>query len=168
MAKKSSVEKFQGPYGGELLKKRKGRVHGRPLSTKGSMHVVLSSSQAQGKKSFLLPNNASKIMDFVAKFALINKIQILSLAAVGPELHLQIKLKTKKDFQPFIRALTAAIAVAVGDKSRWDKKVKKFWDQRPFTRIVSDPQTRLTVGDYIKTALFEGHIRSRQESRMLI
>jgi hypothetical protein len=45
--------KQQKAYGGKLLQTRRGRAHGRPLSTKHSMHLVLRSSLAKGTLSFV-------------------------------------------------------------------------------------------------------------------
>jgi REP element-mobilizing transposase RayT len=173
MAKQLSLlPKFKDIYGGELYKKRKGRAHGRPLSTQNSMHLVLRSSQARGEKSFLEPSNAHKIRNFVKKFAAKYHVQILSLANVGNHLHLHIKLRLRRGYKPFIQALTAAIAVAVGRKSRWTKKIgekkKKFWDLRPFTRIVQSFRALLTLNNYIEINRLEGQGYSRREARMLI
>jgi REP element-mobilizing transposase RayT len=173
------LPKFEDSYGGELYKKRKGRAHARPLSTRSSMHLVLRSTQARGKKSFLEPSNAYKIKHFVKKFATKYHVQILSLANVGNHLHMQIKLGWRRGYKPFIQALTAAIAVAVGGRSRWnkqktnaeastDKKIKKFWDLRPFTRIVQGFRAHLTLSNYIEINRLEGQGYSRSEARMLI
>jgi putative transposase len=174
------LPKFEESYGGELYKKRKGRAHGRPLSTRSSMHLVLRSTQARGEKSFLKPVNAQKIRGYVKKFALVHHVQILSMANVGNHLHLHIKLGLRRGYKPFIQALTAAIAVSVGGKSRWTKNVqenvqekaeekkKKFWDLRPFTRIVRSFRALLTLNNYIEINRLEGQGYSRSEARMLI
>src|SRR5690606_30259428 len=39
------LKRQESDYGGELLKKREGRAHGRPLSTTNTMHLVLRSSR---------------------------------------------------------------------------------------------------------------------------
>jgi REP element-mobilizing transposase RayT len=163
------IKKFSDAYGGEHLRKRKGRTHGRPLSLRNSMHLVLRSTQARKEKSFLEPSNAHKIKNFVKKFATKNHIQVLSLANVGNHLHLHIKLGTRRGYRPFIRALTGAIAVAIGGKSRWTKsKTEKFWDLRPFTRIVQGFQDFLTMKDYLEVNRLQGQGYSRWEARMLM
>jgi REP element-mobilizing transposase RayT len=173
------LPKFEESYGGELYKKRKGRAHGRPLSTQNSMHLVLRSTQAHGTKSFLEPSNARKITNFIKKFAAINHVRILSLANVGNHLHMHIKLGWRRGYKPFIQALTAAIAVSIGGQSRWSKKssitegeahkkTKKFWDLRPFTRIVQSFRALLTLNNYIEINRLEGQGYARREARMLI
>jgi REP element-mobilizing transposase RayT len=180
------IPKFKDSYGGEMMKKRKGRAHGRPISTQSSMHLVLRSTQARKEKSFLEPSNAHKIKNFVNKFAAKNHVQILSLANVGNHLHLHIKLGTRRGYKPFIRALTGAIAMAIGGNSRWSKakaqntegnasfsdastEIKeKFWDRRPFTRIVQGFRSRLTLSNYIEINRLEGQGYSRGHARMLI
>jgi REP element-mobilizing transposase RayT len=173
LTKLTLIPKFKDSYGGELMKKRKGRAHGRPISTQSSMHLVLRSTQARAERSFLEPSNAHKIKNFVKKFAKKNHVQILSLANVGNHLHLHIKLGTRRGYRPFIRALTAAIAVAIGGRSRWTKTksegcTKKFWDLRPFTRIVQSFRALLTLNNYIEINRLEGQGYARREARMLI
>jgi hypothetical protein len=48
-------------YGGSLLTTRKGRLHGRPLDTKNSMHLVLRSSKVKGEWSFKRRDHEHKI-----------------------------------------------------------------------------------------------------------
>jgi hypothetical protein len=79
-------------YGGELLKTRKGRAHGRPLDTKNTIHLVLRSSKASGDWSFKKPKNEAKIRDLTRRFSQKFGITVLSLANVGNHLHFQIKL----------------------------------------------------------------------------
>ncbi len=82
-------------YGGELLKTRKGRAHGRPLDTKHTMHLVLRSSQAKSGWSFREPKNRQAINEIVGSFSKKYGVKILSLANVGNHLHFHIKLATR-------------------------------------------------------------------------
>src|SRR5262245_22435472 len=98
-------------YGGELLKTRKGRSRGRPLAVKNSMHLVMRSSKAKGDWSFKRAVNKRKIEAIINKFAIRFAVKILSIANVGNHLHLEIQLTNRFTFKPFIRAITAAIAM---------------------------------------------------------
>ncbi len=110
-------------YGGELLKKRKGRcLGGRPLSTKHSIHLVLRSSKATGVWSFRIPKNSKRIKEIIEKFALKYGIRILSIANVGNHLHLHIKIPSRRAYKAFIRATTSAIAMAITGVNRWTKE----------------------------------------------
>ncbi|MGZ3694916.1 MAG: transposase [Bdellovibrionota bacterium] len=155
-------------YGGELLKTRKGRVHGRPLDTKNTMHMILRSSKAEGALSFKRPENAHKIRLIVKKFSEKYGVKILSLANVGNHLHFQIKLGNRYTYRPFIRAITAAIAMAVSGVSRWKKAKGKFWDYRPFTRVVIGWKAFLTLRDYIEINQLEGVGYSRANAAFWI
>lgn len=161
-------KKTSKAYGGELLKTRKGRAHGRPLDTKNSMHLVLRSSKAKGDLSFLRKGNDRKVRQIVQKFSIRYGVQILSLANVGNHLHFQIKLGNRFGYKPFIRAITAAIAMAVTGVSRWKKVEGKFWDYRPFTRVIMGFKAFLTLRDYIKVNQFEGFGYKRNQARFLI
>src|SRR3954468_22986126 len=90
-------------YGGDLLKTRKGRAHGRPLDTQNTMHLVLRSSKAKGEQSFYRIENSRKVWGIVERFSRKYGIRILSFANVGNHLHLQIKLANRFTYRPFIR-----------------------------------------------------------------
>ena len=170
-------------YGGSLLKTRAGRRHGRPLSTKETMHLTLRSSKARGSWSFLKGQNPAKIKAIVKKFADRYHVQVISLANVGNHLHMQIKLGHRQGYKPFIRAITASIAMAVTGMCRWrdrgslmehheleTKQISnyKFWDYRPFTRVVQGFRSVLTLKDYIRINQLEGAGRSREHAVMIV
>src|SRR5262245_10695193 len=106
-------------YGGDRLKTRKGRSGARPLSTRHTMHLVLRSSRAKGAWSFKKPVNGRRIEEVVGRFSRKYGVRILSLANVGNHLHFQIKLANRQTYRPFIRAITAAIAMSITGSSRW-------------------------------------------------
>ncbi len=56
-------------------------------------------------------------------------------------------------YKPFIRGLTAAIAMMITGRNRWTTKETtklKFWDRRPFTRVHKGFKSYLTVKDYLQ------------------
>ncbi len=172
------LKKLDSAYGGELLKTRKGRSYGRPLATKETMHLVLRSSRANGEWSFRKPQNERSVIEIVGKFAKKYGVKILSMANVGNHLHLHIELANRFTYGPFIRAVSGSIAMAVTGINRWTKigqiqnddsnSKLKFWDYRPFTRIVQSFRAYLNLKDYLKINQLEGHGISRQISRVLI
>jgi REP element-mobilizing transposase RayT len=163
------LAKQSNAYGGELLKKRKGRRHGRPLATKYSMHLVLRSTVAIGEKSFLKPINRQAIQKIVQKFSRKYGVKIISLANVGNHLHFHIKLGNRHSYRAFIRAITAAIAMAVRGVNRWTShKKEKFWDYRPFTCVVESFRQLLNLRDYIRINKYEGQGYSRQTAKYFI
>lgn len=165
-------KKTSKAYGGELLKTRKGRAQGRPISTRNSMHLVLRSSKAKDEWSFCKPRHKKKIQEIVTRFSRKYGIKILSLANVGNHLHLHIKVTHRYGYKPFIRAITAAIAMAVTGASRWKplkKSIKdRFWDYRPFTRVLQSFREYLNLQDYIEINQFEGLGHDRVSVRLFL
>jgi hypothetical protein len=155
-------------YGGQLLNSRKGRASGRPLDTKRTMHLVLRSSKANGAWSFRNPKHSKKIREIVNKFSVKYGVRIDSLANVGNHLHFQIKLGNRYGYRPFIRAITAAIAMAITGVSRWQPSKGKFWDYRPFTRVVVGFKALLQLSDYIKLNQIEGAGFSRVQAHFIL
>jgi hypothetical protein len=97
---------------------------------------------------------------------------LISVANVGNHLHIHLQLKQIRLYKPFIRAITGAIALTVMGASKNQKKVKKnkdrFWDYRPFTRIVSSYRQYLNTRDYIAINQLEGKGVHRISARLFI
>ena len=158
----------QMAYGGELLKTRKGRSHGRPLDTKGTMHLVLRSTRAVGSWSFRHPENSRRIEAITKKFAARNGVKILSLANVCNHLHIHVKLTTRHTYRSFIRALTGGIAMAVTGAGRGNPAARRFWDYRPFTRVVRGWKNFLILKDYVAINTLEGIGATKREAREIL
>lgn len=164
------LEKKSLAYGGELMKKRKGRSGPRTLDTKNTMHLVLRSTKAKGEWSFSKEKNKNNIQRIFKKFSSKYGVKIYSIAYAGHHLHCQIKIYNRHAYNPFIRALTGAIAMAVSGANRWNNVLKgaKFWDYRPFTRIVIGYRAFLTLKDYIHINHLEGWGYTRDQARFLV
>jgi REP element-mobilizing transposase RayT len=156
-------------YGGDLLKTRKGRSQGRPLDTKNTTHLILKSTKAIGAWSFWRPENKNKIKRIVYKFSKKYGIKIHSMANVGDHLHFQLKLSNRYTYDPFIKAITGAIALAITGASKINKlKIEakdRFWDRRPFTRVVIGYKAYLNLRDYIEINRLEGFGFQRPQAR---
>ena len=128
-------------FGGSLLNNSHAKTK-RPISHKHAIHVVIRSTLAKGKRSFLYKNNRKIINDIVGRNAKRLSITILDMANVGNHIHLMIKIKAgnvtqaKLCFNKFIRGITGLIARVALKVERGKALGIKFWDQRPFTRIV--------------------------------
>jgi REP-associated tyrosine transposase len=166
------IKEHPKAYGGELLKTRKGRAHGRPLDTKNTMHMVLRSSRAKGHWSFWRPRNKAHIQRLIKKFSVKYGVKIVSMANVGNHLHFQLKLQNRFTYKPFIRALSSAIAMAITGASRWNPLKQRpsdhFWDYRPFTRVVKGYRALLTLKDYITLNELEGFGFQRPQARFFM
>lgn len=138
-------------FGGSYCTQRKFRV-ARPLSTREPMHLVLRSTQAKGLWSFSNKKNKNAISSFILKKARKFGITIDQLAIVGNHMHLLIRINNRHTYKPFICAFTGGI---VGLVTGGAKLAKKFWDYRPFSRIVHGLKGYLGMRDYIKINQFE-------------
>jgi REP element-mobilizing transposase RayT len=159
-------------YGGSLQTTRKGRQGSRPLSTRHSMHFVLRSTRATGAWSFR--RHRQKIHRIIQKFSQKFGVRVHSMANVGNHLHLHLQFTSRLTYKPFIRAITAAIMMAVTGASRWQRPTlakgsglvgTRFWDRRPFSRIVQSFRAQLTLRDYIAINRFEGFGYDRSNAR---
>lgn len=179
-------------YGGDLLRTRAGRRHGRPVSTRETMHLVLRSTKARGDWSFLRDKNNFAVRQIIAKFAAKYGVRVLSNANAGNHLHLQIKLTNRFSYPSFIRAITGAIAMSISGCSHWKNaksgenlatkslarndqpsnkapaKREKFWDARPFTRIAKSFAEFRNLREYVRLNEVEAMGFSRREARELV
>lgn len=166
------LKKEKSDFGGELFTTRKERLRHRPLAQKSSMHLVLRSSVANGKYAFTTQQNRQIVSEDINKFAKRNYVKVLSCAIVGNHIHLHIKLFKIRFYEPFIRGLTASLALKISGASK-NVSIKsifgrRFWDYRPFTRIVGSFREFLNLRDYIRVNQWEGHGVSRAMSYMLV
>ncbi len=79
-------------------------------------------------------------------------------ANVGNHLHLLIRVRSRKDWQGFIRAFSGGVVmpVTVAKKGEAFRRGKSFWDHLLFTWIVSFGRDFNHVAKYVLTNLWEG------------
>lgn len=152
-------------YGGTLLQTRKGRAKPRPIATGQTMHLVLRSTKAMGDWSFRTSVNFSRVEKILKKFALKHGIELRHFAINLNHLHLHVKIPARHAYEKFIRAISSAIAMAVTGMSRWNRMKIKFWDRRPFSRVVVGDQDRENMRDYIRINQLESIGCKRVEAR---
>lgn len=125
---------FKKDFGGSLLKGN--AKEKRPISTKRAMHLVLRSSLAKGERSFLQSGRKKQIRTLIESAAKTHGIRLYRQANSGNHLHLLILPSSRKAFQAFIRSITGLIARITLGVERGKAKSLRFWDQRPWSRIV--------------------------------
>lgn len=135
-------------FGGALLKNSNAKSK-RPLSTKHAMHVVLRSSLARGEWSLRSPKNQKMVEKTIRQQAQIYGIKIYEFANVGNHLHLLIKLGNRYTFAPFMRAISGIIALKVTGARKSKELKQKFWDYRPWSRIVEWQRAYSIAKDYV-------------------
>ena len=150
---KPGFKKEKSDHGGSLPNPQKRK---RPLGFRSTTHLVLRSTKAVKKWSFRRKHNF--IEDTLYKFAKKHHIHVLSHANVGNHLHLHLRISSRKNYKAFIRALSSAIALGITGYNRWNKAPEgfKFWDQRPFSRIVSTWNEFMNLKKYVELNRWEG------------
>lgn len=149
-------------FGGDLLTTRAERARRRPLSTKQSMHIVLRSTQAKGEWSFR--KQPQLIERLIHKYAKRYGVKVFSFANVGNHIHMHVRLGSRFTYPAFIRALTGAIALAVTGANKFRKLTRRFWDRRPFSRIVTSYRAFRNMQDYVRINKLEGDGWERDEA----
>jgi REP element-mobilizing transposase RayT len=152
-------------HGGDLAKGK--RKTFRPIDPKQALHVVLSSSKAQGELSMLHPKHCNHIENFVQKTAKRWGVRIYRFANVGNHLHLLIRVRSRETWKSFSRELSGGIAqIVTGSKKGMalertqggempESARRGFWDHLVFTRIVSFGRDFKGVASYLIKNLFE-------------
>jgi REP element-mobilizing transposase RayT len=100
------------------------------------MHIVLRSSQATGRRSFLHHKNRKHVGGIVIRQAKIASIKIKHYENVGNHLHIVVRVAHRKALFRFLRAISGLIARAVMGCEKGQPLREAFWDARPFSRIV--------------------------------
>jgi len=140
---KAGIKKF----GGSMLKGNAREQ--RPISVKRPMHLVMKSSLARGESSFLSKKRARRIEDLVHHQGKLHGVRIYRFANSGNHLHLVIKPVSKRAFRTYIRAVSGLIARITLGAEKGKAQGLKFWDARPFTRIIEWGRDYKNVCDYV-------------------
>lgn len=121
-------------FGGSLI--RGNPRERRPLSTKRPLHLVLRSSLARGERSFLNGRRRLAIQNLIQRAARAKGVKVYRLANSGNHLHLIVLPPSRAAFHAFIRAISGLIARLVLGAEKGRAQGIRFWDARPFTRIL--------------------------------
>ena len=149
-------------WGGSLYKTRAGRIGRRPVATTHSMHFVLRSAKARGPLSFW--RHKQRIRRLLEQSARKHGIHLHGMANVGNHIHLHAQVSYRRGYVRFIRAITSAIATVV----KRGRRVGRFWDQRPFSRVVYGRRAFYRVRDYVDVNELEGMGLDRASARYWI
>ena len=156
---------LKSEFGGSLL--RSNAKVARPLHTKKSIHLVLKSKFAIGRHSLLAPKHILEVDRIVRSQAKACGIKIYHFINVGNHLHLVMKIKNRVLYARFIRAISGLIARLVTGRERAKAKIIssskdsaiptkfKFWQARPFSRVVSWGREFNTITKYMNKNRFE-------------
>lgn len=108
-------------------------------------------------------------------------MKLINAANVGNHVHLVVQISNRRTYKPFICALTGAIARTVCAKVRKSddantaqglvkesKRAKRFWDFRPYSRIVEGYRAFLGLRDYLLINRLEGSGVARLKAVQLV
>jgi hypothetical protein len=132
----SDDPRLRKQFGGALLKNSNAKK-ARPISTKHAMHVVLQSSQARGAWSFRNHKNWNKVSGILVAQARRYQIQLREQVNGGDHIQLVLKIKNRELFNRFMRAISGMITMSVTGAAKTRALKDKFWDYRPWSRVVS-------------------------------
>ncbi len=108
----------------------------RPISTKDFMHVVLKSDHAKGPLSFLRIERV--LISLVQNLGDKLNVKVKDVVVMTNHIHLAIKVRHRRHFKAYLRALTGLIVRKLLKTERSKPAgFEKFFKGRPFSRIVN-------------------------------
>ena len=137
-----------------LVKPQKAKVsdlHTQTASQEQQNQLLLTQISALQAEQKELP----KQQQILQKFARKNGVALRNYAVHLNHLHLHVQFPSRIAYLRFVRAISAAIAMAVAGMNRWTQTRIKFWDRRPFSRPVLDRRAEQRVDDYIEVNKLE-------------
>lgn len=136
-------------FGGNLNPAKGNPRDQRPLSLKRPLHLVLRSTLATGEMSFLRPVRSRRIEKLVRELGKRLDVRVYRFANSGNHLHLVVLPRSRKAFRAYTRAVTGLIArITLGVERGKGRKIK-FWDARPYTRIIEWGREFRVVSQYV-------------------
>lgn len=149
---KVSVYVTPSHFGGSTLKSHPKRA--RPIKPKKLHHVVMKSLVARGKFSMLSGTNSRTVKSIVYKNAGRFGVAIDQFENVGNHLHIAMRPSSQKAYTMFIKATSGAIALFL-KKLGLNYTKGKFWEARPFSRLVNWGVARLRLLKYLNSNRIE-------------
>jgi len=134
-------------FGGSLIKGNAREA--RPIALKRPMHLVMRSSYAKKEKSFLRPERARRIHQIIHRVGTLSGVKIYRYANSGNHLHLVIRARSRRSLSNFLRAVSGIIARLTLGAERGKARGLKFWDARPFSRILEWGREYQNVSNYL-------------------
>lgn len=131
-------------FGGSLLRGKRKRA--RPISTKRPMHMVLKSSFAVGGLSFLVHRSAlERVLSSCARRW---GVRLMDHQWNSNHVHLIIRVSSRTLYRRWIRDLTASLVLLLARKTGFP--LKRFFDHRPFTRVLNWGKDLRNAIDYLE------------------
>jgi REP element-mobilizing transposase RayT len=149
----------------------------RPFSTKRALHLVMRSKHAVGERSFLRAKFHGRIERVIRSLAAAKGIKVYRLAINGNHIHILLQATSRHAFPQYVRGISGIIARIVLGTERGTagapKRTKsegagtesvfapslpdRFWDARPYTRIVEWGRAFRSAAKYVVQNFLEAH-----------
>ncbi len=91
---------------------------------------------ARGQLSFLNQKRRKRIESLVRRTAASKGVKLYRYANSGNHLHIIILPSSREAFNSFVRVISGLIARLTLGAEKGSAKGLKFWDARPFTRVI--------------------------------
>ncbi len=138
----------------------------RPFSKKCDVHVVMRSGHAVGGHSLLRSQNRKVVKGIIEKYGKRFYVSIKRNVNVGNHIHLLIRAPNAQLQRDFLRTISALIARHVMKAHKGSPMtVTRFWDARPFTRLVTMGRAFRAVTHYLALNSLEAIGFSKFEAR---
>lgn len=138
----------------------------RPIAAKVPIHVVMRSPMAKGHLSLLFFDK--EIRGILVKHSKKLGIRIYDLANAGNHLHFICYLPRPSSWKVFIRSVTGLIARLVLSAERGSAVGAKFWEGRPWTRILMWGKAFKAAKDYLGLNKIEALGFTRSTARIIM
>jgi REP element-mobilizing transposase RayT len=136
---------FINGFGGSLLKNSHAKT-ARPFKKNNPIHIVLRSTKARGKNSFL--SHTKWIDQQIKNISKACGVKIDRYENVGNHLHILLRSTRRESFKAFLRGITSTIARKFTGAKKGMEKGQKFWDALPFSRLIKGGRAYRVVQDY--------------------
>jgi len=137
--------KRQAEFGGELLRgKRKSR---RPFAKKKAMHITFRRSWHYGNVS--LVRQRKRIEEVIGGMARKHRVRLYELSVNSNHLHLLLGCVLRCSFQNFLRECSIRVVRVMTGAMKGSKLRKRFWESRPWSRIVEWGRAFSVAKDYV-------------------
>jgi REP element-mobilizing transposase RayT len=137
---------FANGFGGSLLKNSHAKT-ARPFKKNLPIHIVLRSSKARGKQSLL--NCAPWVAQQLKTIAKKTGVKLERFENVGNHIHILLRATRRQSLRAFLRGITSTIARKITGAKRGNELKEKFWDARPFSRLIKGFKAYRIAQDYL-------------------
>ncbi|MEO5667287.1 MAG: transposase [Bdellovibrionota bacterium] len=170
----STWKKDRYAFGGSLLRNSHAKTK-RPFSKKLAVHLVLRSSHATGPRSLL--RQGRRVDEILIEEARKQNLKLHGAANAGNHLHLLVQAPSRDHLNAFLRAVSSRISMLVTGARKGTPQTQalskhaaasaRFWDQRPFSRLVSVGRDFMNTLAYISLNSTESAGFSRSSARAM-